>query len=917
MGNQVIDQKQLKSDQFTTNYSKFLENVNENQSGLSTEEYTRAQGLYNNRTQSMKRGFKEVFNKKQKPEEVEHPDMTWFRQNLDDVKLERRMEKRGLLKSDVEVTNREEILGAKEVHRTLVREEAYKHNDMTAGIRRQMSLKLRADAGDYDTLKSLSEFYPVMLKEQGNPDIAKAWFERLVMKYGGQSEDPVENKKQRFEAMDEMTEVIMKIDLKSINLSSDEAIAMNAAKLERISGVASAYDKLIRNNPDYRAELSTRNNDAGENLEEKLSEKLGVLLAVSDYYRVKKLLIEDETYTKYLNSEIGMQRTMNDSFQMGRLKKLLRAAYYLGQNLAAKTRKGFMQVPLQVEENPYSPNYNELEAEDDTAMRLLSTDASYDESFEKLRENKVDALRQERETKEKELQRVQNEYDTFMNGEGSKLKEYKKPGEDGYVYNEELYKLDIKQNNLKGNVDYYNEEVKLIDAQIEYESNLTERQRIDRVINGLEAERLYVPQRWVKMSLDCPEKNDDPNYVYSTLDGYKAGIIYTEKTGRKEIRDGISKYRENTQLQKISFQGLPHRYSDPGIDAFDRILTYLAGPNAYGFTNQEMLEMFEILADASIKKTDEIKKDPRVKKYYESAYMAMVKLYHLQMYGLVQRIRNGLGDVPFALTAIDITHQMNCMLRMEMIAMSITSNPLTEANTRFVAQLFRDDHEGKYPVDMDDYDKIGTAYGSIVMGCQGYLDHYYNLLNGEEGFYTEKEQQKILEYCTDYREKHPTENIPDKDLYVKYVLEHPDEFNTRKKLYRKCETAVAEQNRVGTAYDLKYMSMGSHLKVLNEVLKKGKIRLSDRKKLLEYEQKLKKEHPELGWHGFKTKGEDDPFLIRRLLDNYEITSEEISILQENDLKPDSFSISELYEALLAHEDKKKQAEKQKDKAGNE
>ena len=50
MGNQVLDQKQLKSDQFTTNYSKFLQNVGEkNESKLSQEEFKRAEGLYNAR----------------------------------------------------------------------------------------------------------------------------------------------------------------------------------------------------------------------------------------------------------------------------------------------------------------------------------------------------------------------------------------------------------------------------------------------------------------------------------------------------------------------------------------------------------------------------------------------------------------------------------------------------------------------------------------------------------------------------------------------------------------------------------------------------------------------------------------------------------------------------------------------------
>ena len=905
MGNQVLDQKQLKSDQFTANYSKFLQNVGEkNESKLSQEEYIRAEGLYNTRTESMKSGFKEVFNMGQNAEKVKHPDMTKFRQSLDDVKLERRMEKRGLLKSDVEVTNREEILGGKEVNRLMLREESVKHRDMTAGIRRQLSYELRAKAGDYDTLKCLSEFYPEMLRGSENKDAAKARFEGLLQNYGGQSQDEVENKKQRFEALDDMTEIIMKIDLASLDLSSDRAIAANAAELERVSGMAAAFDKLINKNPDYSDELRTRKNEKGDNLGEKLSQKMDVLLAVSDYYRVKKLLIEDETYTKYLNSEIGMDRKESDSFQVGRLKKLIRAAYYLGQNLAAKTRNGFMQVPLDVEENPYAEGYDKLKAEDDTAMRLLSTDPSYEESFSKDQEYKVEALKKEKAEKEAELFKLRQEYDELISDK--KVKEYKVVSSGAEGYDAELDKRAKRREKLEREIDYLSEDVKIADVNMRYEYNLTDRQRIERVIYGLEAERLFVPQRWIKMSLDCPEKNDDPNYVWSTMSGNESIALYTKNTGRTEIAKAITDYKA-AQLNVIHFDGLEQRYAKPGFDSFDRILGYFAGPNAYGYSNQEMMEQFEIFADVCLK-MDEIKKDPGVEKYYESAYKAMVKQYHLQMYGLVQRIKNGLGDVPFALTTVDFTHQMTNMLRAELMAMSVITNPFNDENMPYLKQLFRDDPEGKYPIDMDEYDQIGDAYSSITFGCQGYLQLFYQDA-GESGVYTRKELQKIRDYCRDYREKHPEEKISNKSLCEKYAAEHPDEFNLREKLYRKCDNDEAEELRQNTAIDLKQSMYTQRFIRFSKLLKSGKIRRSDKKKLLEYESWLKKEHPELGMNWFKTNGEDDPFLIRRLLNDWEITPDEIRMLKEAGMDPESFVFPDYYEAYQAEENKKKQKNK--------
>ncbi|MBQ7259757.1 MAG: hypothetical protein IJR19_00220 [Lachnospiraceae bacterium] len=70
------------------------------------------------------------------------------------------------------------------------------------------------------------------------------------------------------------------------------------------------------------------------------------------------------------------------------------------------------------------------------------------------------------------------------------------------------------------------------------------------------------------------------------------------------------------------------------------------------------------------------------------------------------------------------------------------------------------------------------------------------------------------------------------------------------------------------------------LKDLQYLMKNKKIRLTDTKKLLEYEKKLKAQHPELALKGFKTDGVDDPFLIRRHMKNYELSPEEFDYLKD-------------------------------------
>ena len=119
------------------------------------------------------------------------------------------------------------------------------------------------------------------------------------------------------------------------------------------------------------------------------------------------------------------------------------------------------------------------------------------------------------------------------------------------------------------------------------------------------------------------------------------------------------------------------------------------------------------------------------------------------------------------------------------------------------------------------------------------------------------------------------------------ISSHPQEFNTRTKLLRICESDEAEEARRHNIIDKKDMIFNGILKNLQYLMKNKKIRLTDRKKLLEYEKKLKTQHPELALTGFKTDGVDDPFLIRRHMKNYELSPEEIDYLK--DMKPQFLS----------------------------
>ena len=959
----AVEHQQLKKteDKFQTSYTTYLNELEQN-STLAGEEFAKAQQFYNDRSDTITKEFTDLFAVEEKTDQILQPNLEKLKKSLDEVEEKKHIVKRGLLKKEVEVTNREEILGSREVHLSMVRQESSKYAGLKAKIRRELPDELKAVVGDYETMTCLSDFCMEMRHE----DKAQAMenFSRMIKNYGGTSDDAAENTRQRFAAMDELTGMIMKIDLKSINLSSDEAIAMNAARLERISGMTKSFETLLKKNPDYLAELKTRKTEDGASLGDRLTEKMGLLGAMSDYYRVKKLLISDETYASMLNSEIGMEPKEEDSFALARIKKLQRAAYYLGQNLSAKTNKDFAHMPLETE-------IGSLEETDDKAMRQLSADPDQQDYFDNIQREKVEKLYEEKKTtdesfrkaqiaredyvkkhsadyekilagikefeelekkNEKEVERLtkqKNEYLKMRLDAGNKGDEKKKKECEAKVreINGEIAKLagGAEKTRLEGEKNkyeeglkpldeefrYWEEEVKIIDKKISYESNLTERERIDRVIKSLEAERFYVPSKWDKMSLDVPEKNDDPDFVESTAtktNGYLT--TYTEKSGRKPIREFMQTFKEKHRpegadtiaLTKIAALSSEHRYNDPVFDHFDRMLDFMAGPLAFGYSNEEMMEQFEIFADVEVPaRKEKIMSDPKLKAYYESAGKEFVKKLHQQIYSVNMRLKNGLGDLPFALTPVDMIMQMNSMLRSDFMAAAVHTNPLTTKNMRYVRQLFKEDNDCKFNVDVDDYLTIGKAYSGAPWEVQGYVSWFFT--NGDEDFSTKEERAKLNKYIADYRKKHPDSALTDELLLWEYARTHVNEFNTRAKLLRKCEDPTTEKLRLERLQDLKNAGTASKSYAgFVDGLKSGRIKRTSKEKLLAYNEKLKRECPELGLKGFKTKGQDDPFMILRLIDGYKVTAEE-----EKRVKDKNGGIFEFAEwaELMAKEEKKK------------
>ena len=104
-----------------------------------------------------------------------------------------------------------------------------------------------------------------------------------------------------YEALDFMTAQILKIDASNFDISSDEAIAKNAVQLEKMARGVEAYRKMVEKfgGSEYIKYLSEKKIEGvNGNITKTALTQIDSLLSISRYYRIRKLIMEDEGYTQ-------------------------------------------------------------------------------------------------------------------------------------------------------------------------------------------------------------------------------------------------------------------------------------------------------------------------------------------------------------------------------------------------------------------------------------------------------------------------------------------------------------------------------------------------------------------------------------------------------------------------------------------
>ncbi len=239
----------------------------------------------------------------------------------------------------------------------------FKMRDKRAKLRRNIPEEERLNLNCSET-KDLSMLASMLTTDDKTME---SKFSELVGKYSGFKEvkgedgeikreemSAEEKEAARFDVMAEVAnELLSNNMLDTINLFDDESLSKNAAQLERLTSMTAIFNRMLAANPGFMEALNLQTTAHKRILDEKgnlirekevkvtaggitaevLTKQLERLQAVSDVYRVRKLIVTNPYYRAHYNEELSMNASLNSSPEQKYLAKLLRTSFYLGKNL--------------------------------------------------------------------------------------------------------------------------------------------------------------------------------------------------------------------------------------------------------------------------------------------------------------------------------------------------------------------------------------------------------------------------------------------------------------------------------------------------------------------------------------------------------------------------------------------------------
>lgn len=749
-------------------------------------------------TEQLKKNFAGYMDREEK--EVQIPNLSEMKASHK-VQYRQRVIKRTLKKDkvvvekvveDKEGRTREKSAVAKLVstaHTEITNEKVKARTELDINIKKNM---------DYHTFTQLSEFAPLLGKEQ---------FKNLATLYGDATEydrrydEKDEKSKQTrkelrerslFPAMDMLTDVIMKMEPGSFDVSSDRAIAKSARELEKMSAAVKSYRSLLEKNPDYFEALSSRKVDeeafGDDTYADAVMRKLEQLSAIGNYYELRKLVIEDDLYTSLANEEISMEEEKGDDIKTKNLKKNMRLSYYAGIRL----QKVFLGADIRPET---------FETKDNGAMELMGERR---DSFDAdLQMNKPTMSQAERHL-------------------------------------EYLKKLGSQQ--------------KLVDRTVHEQLFIAPKEEYDLLTLDTKKMRttpacgkfgaLMFQNTGAAMTPRAMVLANGGNE--SLYDRFLALGVEKSSTKEKKSWGGTPHFigGKDEYLSRLTIS-----------DTWSRLHLAFTSLYAYRRTDDEMMELADLLSIQSDEKAwEEIKRDPDKLAYYESAYKEMAMRNFEAMYAGMVRVAQTVGMKSILLHPVDLIQQATMELKKLFMASSIITNTTMGDNPELIKKLFAEnDKDGRFTFDIEDFKNIGATFAALNFKLTSVGDltaSLYKKIKGSDrsseyylGYDAEKAMAKEhdalikqLEKEGKHKEAEECRNRTEIEKVDWYISMHPEIYSVKNLLKKKNGKYIHQNAMISETGNM--LSDGEM--AFNKLVKSKRIELPTDEEVQQYQEYLKK-----------------------------------------------------------------------------
>ncbi len=694
--------------------------------------------------------------------------------------LGRLLNKENLTEAEKQELKKAQSQVALEVHNRQTDQKVYARNYVDMSIKKKVT---------YQVMQELSAFYPMMEGMFG--ERSKEKFKELVEKYASADS--------RQEAMSEIQEYLEQIgaSFDPKELLSDK-LSLNMDKYEKMSGMVEAMKRLLKLNPDYKTNVS-------------FDVTYKRLCVASDYYRVKKQIMLDPSYSLNPPVDLKSYPQQRENFAKSHMRRMLMVEKVLAHNLskACGLESDILSMNA-IADNPF-----------EEADRLYAIRLSNDENLSKAADLgkkvqykklalKYEKIVAERDELEKQLRNARGqEKDTLL--------------------------TQIREKNAL---------CQEISRKAKSEFAQSAEGRIEDAIRLIEQERFRVPMDFniVDLNKIPKERNDvemglkalleNPNL--KNLDNHGA---ISDKMGYGALREWYDDYKVK-YLKKPKQVGNIRGHESGSIpsqiifnDIYDRIAHHFFGSYHFHRTDAEMREQIEALTFASTNMATTLDEDPEAIAYMDSMFGEMNMRMHNQIADAFWRNLYG-GVYKLALMTHEDRHMaLNVYQKMDISAAAIASNVTYDTSLGYYYDFMLQGDAHNHGLLDDEGLKAGAHFMYLMNGV-----FMLNCLGVKNTSFLSPEMKDVYnKFVEKYKRDNPGSG--DEEAGNAFLIAHPEAWNNKKVYSAKLsandseernETYLNKFEAMWCQYDLlKVFNMEQNIKLTPQELEQYKEQIKD------------------------------------------------------------------------------------------